>query len=424
MTRQHDALYRAICAEPDEDTPRLVYADLIEEEGDGTRAAFIRDQVALARAKEYDPISVSARQLNPDAFHGWTMAHTFPKVPGGFSWKRFEFRRGFPWKVGVQSLGAFVDDGASIFEAAPIQALDVITHNGRDLAALADWSQLTRICRLEFSEGWSGADAITQLGNSPNANTLTELVFEEGGISSEGLEALALSDVFPRLEVLELRRNVISPALIVDALAAARKPGTLGRLSLAGNAITNADADHLFALPMIQGLQSLDLSDNNRLGVERTQALAASGALRGLRVLRLSNTSPGVPGVRALTEATGFSGVRSLDLSHNRLGPVAVKLIAESGATRGLRVLNLANNHVGDAGATAIANSRAFTNLLELDLSNADVTDSGAIALAESQYLGNLLRLNLATNTGRPFGSMAREALTERFGKRVTVTPS
>jgi uncharacterized protein (TIGR02996 family) len=32
------ALLRTICAEPDEDSPRLVYADLIEENGDAARA--------------------------------------------------------------------------------------------------------------------------------------------------------------------------------------------------------------------------------------------------------------------------------------------------------------------------------------------------------------------------------------------------
>jgi len=418
MTHQHTALYRAICAEPDEDTPRLAYADLIEEDGESTRAAFIRAQVTLARAEEYDPFSISARQLDPDAFHGWAMAHTLPKVPGGCGWHKFEFRRGFAWKTGVTSLAALLSGGASIFEIAPIQAFDVNTQDRPNLSTLAEWPHLKRVRRLEFAHGWLGANAITRLGDSQNAMGLVELAFEHDGITAEGLEALSLSDVFPRLEVLELRSNLIAPALIVDALAAARKPGTLGRLSLVNNGIAEADADHLFALPIMQGLQTLDLSDNKQLGVFGAQALAASGALRGLRVIRLSNTRPGVPGVRALTEAGGFSGVRSLDLSANRLGPVAVKWIAESETARGLRVLNLSNNPVGDAGALAIANSRAFSNLLELDLGAAELGDAGAIALAESPYLGNLLRLNLATST---FGDSVREALRERFGKRVSM---
>jgi uncharacterized protein (TIGR02996 family) len=46
---EYAALLRAICAEPDDDTPRLVCADWLEEHGDADRAAFIRIQVELAR---------------------------------------------------------------------------------------------------------------------------------------------------------------------------------------------------------------------------------------------------------------------------------------------------------------------------------------------------------------------------------------
>lgn len=42
------ALLKAIIANPDEDTPRLVYADYLQENGDDERAEFIRVQVALA----------------------------------------------------------------------------------------------------------------------------------------------------------------------------------------------------------------------------------------------------------------------------------------------------------------------------------------------------------------------------------------
>src|SRR5436190_174170 len=113
MTSSHDALYRAICAHPDEDTPRLAFADLLDENGDPLRARFVRTQVALARSAPYEPAWVSARRHDPDAATGWGMAHTLPKpkVPGGYGWHRFEFRRGFPWKVGVLSLGTFLSGG-------------------------------------------------------------------------------------------------------------------------------------------------------------------------------------------------------------------------------------------------------------------------------------------------------------------------
>lgn len=43
------AFVAAIVAEPDDDTPRLVAADFLEEHGDPDRAAFIRVQIALTR---------------------------------------------------------------------------------------------------------------------------------------------------------------------------------------------------------------------------------------------------------------------------------------------------------------------------------------------------------------------------------------
>jgi uncharacterized protein (TIGR02996 family) len=46
------ALLRAIAAHPDEDTPRLAYADYLDEKGNGPRATFIRGQIELARQKE------------------------------------------------------------------------------------------------------------------------------------------------------------------------------------------------------------------------------------------------------------------------------------------------------------------------------------------------------------------------------------
>lgn len=46
-----DLLLKAILANPDDDTPRLVYADYLQEHGDEPRAEFIRVQVALAKWK-------------------------------------------------------------------------------------------------------------------------------------------------------------------------------------------------------------------------------------------------------------------------------------------------------------------------------------------------------------------------------------
>ena len=68
-----DALLRAILAEPDEDTPRLMYADWLQENGEPERAEYIRVQVQLAR--QY-------RAFCPDG-HPWDKVDKGPhSVPG------------------------------------------------------------------------------------------------------------------------------------------------------------------------------------------------------------------------------------------------------------------------------------------------------------------------------------------------------
>src|SRR4051794_586533 len=48
-TDEQSALWAAIRANPDDDTPRLVYADWLQEHGDEDRAELIRVQCELAR---------------------------------------------------------------------------------------------------------------------------------------------------------------------------------------------------------------------------------------------------------------------------------------------------------------------------------------------------------------------------------------
>ena len=84
-----DALYAAILAHPDEDTPRLVYADYVEEHGDSARAEFIRAQVRLAAMNEWDDdytaIEVRCRRLlaeHPEWYEPlrpFSEVHDFPK---------------------------------------------------------------------------------------------------------------------------------------------------------------------------------------------------------------------------------------------------------------------------------------------------------------------------------------------------------
>src|SRR5262245_47166997 len=49
-----DSFLKAIVENPADDTPRVIYADWLEEHGEHDRAEFIRDQCALAKLAEND----------------------------------------------------------------------------------------------------------------------------------------------------------------------------------------------------------------------------------------------------------------------------------------------------------------------------------------------------------------------------------
>src|SRR4051812_537419 len=65
-----DALIAAIAAAPGDDLPRLVFADWLEENGDPAQAAFIRKQIAFARAGGGDPRRSLAAELKAMAVRG------------------------------------------------------------------------------------------------------------------------------------------------------------------------------------------------------------------------------------------------------------------------------------------------------------------------------------------------------------------
>ena len=92
MSPTADALLAAVRADPDADLPRLVYADHLDETGDGDRAKFIRVQCELAKLDEADPRRPPLEDREHDLLdrheHEWLGA-----VPDAVD--EWEWRRGF-----------------------------------------------------------------------------------------------------------------------------------------------------------------------------------------------------------------------------------------------------------------------------------------------------------------------------------------
>src|SRR5262245_51635979 len=95
-----DALRRAILAEPDDDTPRLVYADWLQENGNTDRAEFIRAQIEAVRAEPFGPKARKADERADGILkvyrHVWTR-----ELHGGLV-ESPRFERGFVTHLSVE----------------------------------------------------------------------------------------------------------------------------------------------------------------------------------------------------------------------------------------------------------------------------------------------------------------------------------
>ena len=118
------ALLAAVCANPDDDTPRLVFADWLEENGEPERAEFIRLQVEQAdvsrtSARRVELAGKRMRELWDQYGAKWRLE--LPGIDGVF-WHD-AFFRGFVERAVVATDGLLVQHRSTIFNNAPLRHL-------------------------------------------------------------------------------------------------------------------------------------------------------------------------------------------------------------------------------------------------------------------------------------------------------------
>ncbi len=106
-----EAFLQAIVENPDDDTPRLIYADWLEEYGDLHRAEFIRVQCELARL----PIDDDVRRPTLQE-HEWTLLFAHAK-----EWlAELPIQEGIKWHEGCQQAEGILFPASSV--ASPVQS--------------------------------------------------------------------------------------------------------------------------------------------------------------------------------------------------------------------------------------------------------------------------------------------------------------
>ena len=437
-----------IISDPDNDTPRLIYADWLDENQEAPRADLIRTQCALEKLDRY---SLARMELEDHALDLW-QKHQNDWQADLPEWARVKedwymascFRRGFLHRV-HGSPEDFLQNADELFAVAPVREayLGYIFDNGR---GLADCPHLARLHELSLTFSGSKPN-LAELLSSHHISELRSLIvkfyqehptgsFEEAAPVLQDEDAVSLAECakLSNLRALDLGCHLIGPEGI-SALAESRNLQRLECLNITYNPLGGEGIRRLCCSQLLERLTELQMYNTqtgdegwralgaakpNRLqkltigdldhvhGVAGVEAFARCESLTALRELDLDNWPVSPERMRALAQSPSLGGIQILNLGGTGLADAAARELAASPYLRSLRFLDLQRNRhgLGPAGVVALARSPVLATVTEMVFFDCfDLGDGGAIALADSEHLRQLRKLSLVTTGLGPKGT-------------------
>lgn len=421
MRTTADVLLADIRDKPEDDTPRLVYADWLEEHGGEdahARAAFIRAQIELARMAEEDPRRAALERTEAGllADHGANWLRELSDGEGIDA----EFRRGFPERVELE--GEAFAQFPGLLRRAPVREL--LVRNAKGISRLTWGDHLGGLTSLEVA--YSDDTAVLRLAASSRLAALRRLRLEDNEQGDALAFRLAASRHLGRLETLIVRWNNIHGPGALSLITSPRLAG-VRELHLGNNDIGDDAIVELARRPELARLRGLGLGGHS-VGQDALVALAGSPYAAGLVDLSLDAFLVNVPAARllgqsplfhrlrrlALTDGTGGTvagaPVRALlaspglgqmtDLRLGMAGPATINCLARWPGLARLRVLRLSySEDLGDESIERLLTSRYLGGLRELELYRVGMGPRGMTALANSPRLAGLRRLLVGGRT-------------------------
>jgi uncharacterized protein (TIGR02996 family) len=199
--------FRDIKENPDDDTPRLIFADWLQEHGDAAAAArgeFLRSRVLRQHLPADDPRYALLKRREGELFTAYRWAWLGPLADQARYW---EFERGLVqiWAQAEKVLTAEVAAWAGSEACFWMDALTLTDVNLRHLAQLAASPLLEHLCTLDLSD-----NRLWELGGlfeGPAVQRLHRLVLSRNRLLAAGVAPLSASVHLRQLRVLELERN-------------------------------------------------------------------------------------------------------------------------------------------------------------------------------------------------------------------------
>lgn len=314
----------ALADNPRDDTTRLVFADWLDDHGEATRAAFIRQQCRADQLRPGTTERTDALRAADDlaAAHEADWLDTSRLV----TW---DYRRGFLDRVRMTA-EQFLEHGEELFQREPVRRLELV----------------------QVPTGWT-----CDHGDPLTADTIREVVAHP---AFAHVRELAVVNRFGHEDV----------ETWLTSLATARHVTKLRSFGpVTGFRLHNEFSDRFgldvaavaafCAAPHLRSLRSLDLGSCPLRTVPDKDALATHvvGATfaRNLRRLNLSYCRLTVAGLRRVAGTSAFGRLRHLDLTTNPAGAEAWAAVFHSPHLAALTSVELNANHLPAFAASPLA---------------------------------------------------------------------
>jgi uncharacterized protein (TIGR02996 family) len=374
------ALLAAVWESPHDDTPRLVYADWLEENGDPDRAAFVRVQCELATLDEDDDRyeAVKAREQELWAAHGQAWAAALPR---GVRLPEEPFHRGFPKPPARGgSVKAFIAAPAADLATVPLWEL-AVKAGPKQFAELMAAPNLRRVGALRLRDCPATPAAARQFAASPGLQnvSLLQIACERGRRPDGLVELLRSGTRLPHLRWVVLSGGGVT-ADVLAAVAESPLMAGVNRLALFNTAVAAAGIEALAAGPAAAGLTDLSLfhwaADDTT--PDAIRSLFASRRLANLRDLSLYRTDLPGAAVDAIlgVKAPAFR-LRRFSLGFD-LPDADVARLAGWAGWKDLRRLSLHGHRVGKRAAEALAGAKTLRKLKVLAIDELAPRDAAA----------------------------------------------
>jgi len=394
LDAERRAFIEAVREDPEDDFPRLVFADWLDEQGDPL-GEFIRVQCELADLSEADDprrhASLKVREDELLKAHQKSWAGEIEEAVKSGIVDGYRFERGLVEQLSMEA-DAFIEHGERLVDHAPgLVTLRLKEHTNRfkefinlpvmqrvlrlvftqwevtrdDLLDLKKSKQLSQLRGLNLTGCLKTIGAVRQLPMLKNLPALTELSLS----GTQGFEELLLevteAPLFAQLEHVDLSR-------------------CFGNVSF-GQALAGLSTDRLRTLKI----------RNNHVTTELIRDL---GKFSNLEHLEMTQTRFSIHIANELGKLKNLARLRFLSvgqyLLHGKPVDKAVKNLVNSPLVENLEVLIIVSNF-GIDGLQSIAQSPHLSKLRSLSANRCDVDTASLLLLADTGLASHLNVLTL-----------------------------